>query len=422
MKVLVINQCAHNKGDRAVLYFVLRELARNDASQVWVSTTGPGLEAISDYRVPTQVEFIPVSWSFPAGRDGNRLVRKASHLLSNRRIESRFRTAGKLAAKNRPVPVASLHVDAAFSKALLECDFVLSTGGHHLTSLLRSNVRTEQLYDMCVSLLAGKPLVLWSQSFGPCRFSEALYEDLVRWVLSGAAAIYVRDEHSTEELSHLGVDTSTVRKTYESVIGLNDIVADYIPPSQRDNVVGVSVYHAQQRSQSAHKAYVGAMSQLVDHIVQIGHTPLFFPMEPKKEHDDRGLIREILTHARFGREDFLCDQDLGPRAHIERVSRCKLFVGHKTHSVIFALTTGTPLVAIAYHTKTEDFMNDYRLPEYCVREDVMSRDILASTLSRALADCDTLGPKIFERSRVISGRVRHDFAAMMDRMGQRRPQ
>lgn len=37
MNVLVINQCSTNKGDRAVLYFVIRELFRNGANEVHVS-------------------------------------------------------------------------------------------------------------------------------------------------------------------------------------------------------------------------------------------------------------------------------------------------------------------------------------------------------------------------------------------------
>ena len=41
MKVLVINQCSTNKGDRAVLFFVLRELARNGVDQITVSASNP---------------------------------------------------------------------------------------------------------------------------------------------------------------------------------------------------------------------------------------------------------------------------------------------------------------------------------------------------------------------------------------------
>ena len=41
MKALVINQCSTNKGDRAVLFFVLRELSRNGIDQVTVSASNP---------------------------------------------------------------------------------------------------------------------------------------------------------------------------------------------------------------------------------------------------------------------------------------------------------------------------------------------------------------------------------------------
>jgi len=41
MNVLVINQCSTNKGDRAVLYFVLRELKANGIDNVTVSASNP---------------------------------------------------------------------------------------------------------------------------------------------------------------------------------------------------------------------------------------------------------------------------------------------------------------------------------------------------------------------------------------------
>lgn len=416
MNVLVINQCAHNKGDRAVLYCVLRELARNGVSKVWVSSSGPGLEQISDYRIPAQVEFIPVAWPLPHAGGGNRLTRKLSYLATQRHIDAQFGKIDRLARANKTTDAGALGVNSSFAAALEQCDFVLSTGGHHLTSLLHPNVRCEQLYEMCASLAAGKKLVFWSQSFGPFDFTKDLYKRLVGWVLSSATAIYVRDQQSLQQIADAGGCTSSVRETYESVFALNDLISDYVMPSQRGNVVGLSIYHAERRSEPEHASYVAAMARIVDHIVETGHVPRFFPMEPKKQHDDRELIREILSRARLGQESFLLDDDMEPSAHVREVAKCKLYIGHKTHSVIFALATGTPLVAIAYHKKTEDFMRDYGLSDYCVWGKAMDGDVLVDKFSGVLAQCDEIGLKSFERSRKLTQQVRADFGAMVAKM------
>jgi len=43
MRLLIINQNASNKGDRAVLLFMLRELVRNGIRELTVSTNFPSL-------------------------------------------------------------------------------------------------------------------------------------------------------------------------------------------------------------------------------------------------------------------------------------------------------------------------------------------------------------------------------------------
>jgi hypothetical protein len=69
MKALVINQCSTNKGDRAVLFFVLRELARNGIDQVTVSASNPEYwEERSDFP-ETAVRVIPWGWDNSRKKD-----------------------------------------------------------------------------------------------------------------------------------------------------------------------------------------------------------------------------------------------------------------------------------------------------------------------------------------------------------------
>ena len=73
------------------------------------------------------------------------------------------------------------------------------------------------------------------------------------------------------------------------------------------------------------------------------------------------MIRSILEDVRFPQRCTVLDSDLDLAEHFAEVARCRAFVGHKTHSVLIALTVGTPVLALAYHPKTADFMKQYDL-------------------------------------------------------------
>ena len=49
-------------------------------------------------------------------------------------------------------------VNREFCDALEESDVVISTGGHHLTTIIAKSIKTPQIFDMAVSLLFNKPL------------------------------------------------------------------------------------------------------------------------------------------------------------------------------------------------------------------------------------------------------------------------
>lgn len=411
MKVLLINQCAGNKGDRMVLLFVLRELQRNGVSHVWVSADGPGLDEVSDYRMDMNVEFIPTSNAL-LNFGGSGVLRRAGNAYNKLVTLRNFRVMRKHLCSDGSRSPMRISCNRIFAEALRQCDIVMSTGGHHVTSLLVPEVMSPQFHDICVALASGKRLILWSQSIGPFEFRHPENKRLVQTALSQADCIFVRDRRSLEELEKIGV-RGNIRQTHESVIGMNDIFDEYVPPSQRPKTIGVSVYHIMRKSPQLHSEYVRAFARLVDWGVEQGYRLRFFPMEVKGDNDDRMLIREILSLARHGNEDFLLDDDLEPSAHIREVTKCRLFIGHKTHSVVLALASGTPAVAIAYHPKTENFMKQYGLDNYCLPDSRFDGDALLRLAADALSNGDLLGRTTFDLSRRFGREVRADFQSMV---------
>ncbi len=410
MHVLVLNQYAGNKGDRAVLYFVVRELIRNGVECVSVSTHDPSLWG---NEFPYPAEFIPWGWNTTRSAKpglGGRVFRRLKAELAPW-VFNRTRNALLRSPRRRWPRWAA---EGAFGRCLTQADLVVSTGGHHVTSLLSPDARTPQLRDMALALLAEKPLVLWSQTIGPLDFSHRVNRDFVRRLLLETEAIWLRDIQSWVELEKLEVGTDHVHQTCESVFGLNDLLGAYSVPSRRPPVLGISVYATQRRTAAAHEHYVHSLAAVTDHAVRQGYEIRFFPMELENVGvDDRPLIREIMgcmAHT----ERCLVDGDLDTRDHLAAVARCRMFLGHKTHSVVFALTAGTPLLALAYHRKTVDLMAGHGLEEFCLEDAALSPQRLIDRFEAVQPRLDSLGQRIFARSRELGATVRADFATMVE--------
>jgi polysaccharide pyruvyl transferase WcaK-like protein len=118
--------------------------------------------------------------------------------------------------------------------------------------------------------------------------------------------------------------------------------------------------------------------------------------------DDRPYIQRIIDRVECSEKCLVYDKDLETAEHLREVGKCQLFVGHKTHSTIFALATGTPLLAIAYHPKTMEFMRQFEMEQFVIDDKVMTGDKLISTFDELSTHLDEVGNVAITKSKVFS--------------------
>jgi polysaccharide pyruvyl transferase WcaK-like protein len=414
MNVLVINQCSTNKGDRAVLYFVLRELKANGIGQVTVSASNPEYWLDSPDFPDVDVDVIPWGWDVSRKKNVS-FMGKVFHLLWKVKLHRRIHfpvVRNALIAGKRPWYLR-LFVDKKFLEAVEKADVVVSTGGHHLTTIIAGNIKTPQIFDMAVTLLCGKPLLLWSQSVGTFDFKLPASELMIRRILSGAEQIFIREEASEQEIQKLGVPLERVSKTRESVFGLYDIVKSRTQPGDRTNVMGVSVWTGNKQNPSAWEYYVQTFAALIGHAIENhGYKVCFFPME--MQGSDRPCIEDIIKKVRNKQSCEIVEGFPGTVDHINAIAQCKMFVGHKTHSQIFSLVAATPLLAVAYHRKTEDFMAQFGLDDYCIADEQLSAGKLIEMFERINNNLDKISQKQQEIALKMYEQVRKDFKRMIN--------
>lgn len=415
MKVLVINHCSTNKGDKAVLEFVLRELVENGVEDISVSANEPSCCKLDHLQGLASINVVPWGWDVSRAPD-KRFATRVRYRLKREFFKLSYKVVRSMLNHNKPWrPVVRLCCATRYWGALKGADLVISTGGHHVTSILAPDTVSPQTFEMATALLCGKKLHLWSQSIGPFEFIDERNKLFIKKILSQATQIFIRDILSFKEIEKLGSGRDNLLKTYESVFGLSRYIEPLVPLSERPAVLGVSVYSAQSRGAQAYADYIESIATVSNYAITLGYRVLFFPMQVEGEvADDRPCIHDIQTliDSRdacgvFQDSDNMID-------HINEVAKCKLFVGHKTHSIIFALLTGTPLLAIAYHPKTRDFLKLFGLEQNCIDDNELGGEVLVQMLERIISESNSIYERELSESRKFSGIVSSSFKNMLE--------
>jgi len=410
MKVLVLNQYAGNKGDRAVAYFVMRALARAGVEKITISTHDRNFWKGDDAIAKFNVNLVPWGWnveSFNPRRridwEYRRFMRQLGFpLLRNRLLQK------------KDIGLSKWICSGEYRRALEEADAVISTGGHQLTTRFAEECVVEMVYDLMMAVVMRKAFVLWSQTIGPFQFKDFRNEQAIARILTSARSVFIRDNNSFDTCRSMGLSENKIKFTYESVIGLNDEIKVYIPPSDRQNVLGITVYNAEKRTADEYNQYIVSMAHVADYASSLEMKVRFFPHEMRGAViDDRQCIRDIISRMKKSNCAEIFDEDVMTLKHLDEVASCRAFIGHKTHSVIFSLTVGTPVVAIAYHPKTLDFMSQYTLSENCLLDQDISNESLIKHLNMVLKNADEIGNKQWEQSRYFGNKVRNDFSEML---------
>ena len=228
--VMIINQYAANKGDRAVLFAMVSELLKHRVN-VSVSTHNPSLWKSYDFYSENNVKFVPWGWDFETNLDKSFLGNMYWNMLN--KLKKYTYTINRqlfLLSNKIPFSIFRLLMNQKFYQALQKADIVISTGGHHVTTLLARDAISAQLYDLSLAISSGKPTYIWSQSIGPLDFFNKRNEKFVYKVLNECKGIYLRDQQS---LKFFQKKYEHIHKTYESVFLLNSIlyVLVYFSPS-----------------------------------------------------------------------------------------------------------------------------------------------------------------------------------------------
>lgn len=396
--VLIVCQCATNKGDRAVAEFLISQLKKDDDVKITLSTTKPELW---EYLKEENIDVIGTGYkSFSFGKDGSlisRVLKRLTRIFYNKVVFKEL-------ISNKKKTICNL-ISKDFISRVKSADTVIVTGGHHITSIREKNALFSITYDIGLVAEYSKRYVLWSQTIGPLSFTDDLYKNYFVNLIDNANLCFIRDKNSAECIKSIGCNGENIRITYDSVFGFG--INEFEDYKKRQNKVGISIFNGLKKAYDTFFEIAG----ILDWFAEKGYAIEFFRME--YDGGELNDIEKIISLMKNKAEISVFDFKTNTKEHLAELSTCKYYIGYKTHSVIMSLTTATPLLGICYHKKTRDFMEEFGLSEFSIDDTSLTKEKGIAIAEKLCLESSDLHIKMKKKSKIIAEKIDSDFEEVL---------
>lgn len=193
--------------------------------------------------------------------------------------------------------------------------------------------------------------VLWGCSVEPSKINEFIKEDLINYDL-----IIARESLTYDALKSIGAN---VKLYPDPAFQLNKIVKDLPVNFKENNTVGINISPMIIRNEVNHGITMKNYSKLIEYIIE--NTDMNVALIPhviwEDNNDDRIPSRELYEKFKSTNRVSLLEDD---NCEILKgyISRCRFFIGARTHATIAAYSTNVPTLVIGYSVKAKGIAKD----------------------------------------------------------------
>ena len=229
-------------------------------------------------------------------------------------------------------------------------DAVLSIGGDNFTSGFLSMFL--DFNDLAKKF--HKKLIIWAASIGP--FADHYEEQKVLDNLRRADLITVRETQTLNYLEEKG-GFQNIKLTADPAFLLKpSLVASKKTVIGTENIIGLNISPLiPQYGGKSHKYVIDETIKFIKNSLKDNFQVLLIPHENKlKEwNNDYEFMRPIYDYCRLTGKINLIPPVYNAMQTKSIISRCRFFIGARTHSVISALSSGVPTISISYSAKSK---------------------------------------------------------------------
>lgn len=244
-----------------------------------------------------------------------------------------------------------------------EVDCALSVGGDNYSLDYGSNTFFQKEIDYYRK--RGVATVIWGASIGPFSADKIVERGMAAF-LKRVRLITAREGLTQDYLASIGVVDNVVRvwdpAFYLQPEPMCGAVAEYL---HNNSVVGINVSALVARwyPHGDLDHLLAEVAKFVDAIVVQGWSILLIPHVTRDnaadEHNDHAVLLRLRDRCRAGHEHIRVLSGHLPASQLKwAISKCRFFIGARTHATIAAVSTGVPSVAIAYSVKARGIWRD----------------------------------------------------------------
>ncbi|GIP51576.1 polysaccharide pyruvyl transferase CsaB [Paenibacillus vini] len=273
---------------------------------------------------------------------------------------------------------------AEVRNAIKNSDGLISGGGSLLQDATGLGSIPYYLGIIKIAQWLGKPTFIYAQGVGPVR--RKLFRPFIASVFRRCEYISVRDPESAELVRSMGIRKEAVQVVPDPVMGIVLPEKETVPAGAADSgelpVVGVSVrlWNSERTELAKLAEGLASLSRRVP--VHIRFLPFHFPGD---DEASRFVMERLGNLAEHGSTVSIAAETEHPYEMLREVSRCRLLVGMRLHSLIYAASQEVPLLGVSYDPKIDQFMGRLGSVPVGTTEELDPR-IVASQAERLLLE------------------------------------
>jgi len=277
-------------------------------------------------------------------------------------------------------------------KLYLESEVVVLPGGHFFTNLNGFPINISHAYGLLFAKWLGKKTMIYSQTVGPFfgKFGP-FTKKMANYVIKHTDVVTLREEDSTQHCKGY----ENVHITAETVFALpaNKDLAKELSQlwelkSKKELVVGLTIHHIYFKHFFTKKDYVTLMSNIFDKITsQYNCNILIIPMEASyHKGGDRSIAKEMKEMSINSEKIHILEGDLDPLMTSSIIANTDIFIGTKTHSIVYGLKSIIPTISISYQQKSTEFMKMFNVEENAIDLDGLNFENFMTIFNKVYND------------------------------------
>lgn len=289
-------------------------------------------------------------------------------------------------------------------------DMVISCGGGYIHDN-HGPIILLALHYIFIGIAANKPVVLYSQSVGP--INNFIYKYITKLVLNKTKIIQVREEISKICLDKFGIYKPKIYLTADSAFAYPFVTEERIEEIMNiENIrkdcltIGITIRYWNFPTMSNPEIrYEEYLTKIADIIKSFEDAQIvFIPMVETKiaKFDERMIAKRIVNKIDKKDNIRIIKNDYFPSELRALTGKMDILFGTRFHSVIFAISSGVPVISLMYEHKSLGIMKMLNLEEYVYNIDNFNVKDIVEKINKILKYHDKIAHEILEKGKKMS--------------------